>query len=165
MQLKKFKLRDGVSGKHFQDGEQVQAGDEVELTPAQANAMRDKFEAVDDGDFQEVKDEDRKPYKPSAKKKEKENGPSKEEAPQGAPVAQPPVPVRGEEGSELLDPTALDPAKQGQRSREQQNIIDSGNAPLPATATQKDAVPKEEHRPAPATATAPAKAVEKKASA
>src|SRR4051794_30361754 len=79
MLVKEFKLRQGA--RHTQDGQAVQVGDTVQLTKAQATAFRDKFEAVDDSDFEEV--ENVEPYKPQAGEEDGETKGATEEAPQG----------------------------------------------------------------------------------
>ena len=136
MLVKEFKLREGA--KHTHDGQAVQPGDTVSLTKAQAHAFRDKFEPVSNDDFKEVDDDKVPVYKPKAEAKSKEKGKEEEkgatkEAPQGQPVPQPPIHVPGPGNPEgPTDPHTLDPTRQGQQSREQREIIDSGNAPTPA---------------------------------
>lgn len=127
-------------------GQLVNDGDTIQLTRSQASAFRDKIEAVDDGDF---KVQDAKPYQASAKKtdgseqKISEKGREQDAKPhQGAPLPQPPVLVVPRSGAHdpngpPLDPTVLDPARQGQQSREQRDMIDDGRAPLAKQVTEK----------------------------
>jgi hypothetical protein len=151
--VKAYKLRQGA--RHTQDGQAVKSGDEVMLTKSQAQAFRDKFEAVDDSEFEEPKEIPR--YKASSEDQKDKSEPdtdderddAEKEAAQGDPVPQPPAVVRpiaaGTRDPNLppVDPTALDPAKQGQPSREQRRTIDSGNAPMPKSVTEP---PKEEEK-------------------
>lgn len=167
VKVKEFRLRPGFS--HYHNGEAVGEGDTVFLQQAQAHAFRDRFEPVGDGDFEE-KEEDDVRYDPSksksAKSKEKgakdeKTGPTKE-APQGQPPPQPAI--HAEQGTGSVGPAdynALDPAKQGQQSREQRAIIDAGKAPVAAVnlgeAERKKALEEQsgkESKGAPAAATA-----------
>jgi len=139
--VKEYKLRDG--SKHIQNGVSVVPGDSVWLTQTQATAFRDKFIAVDtSGEFEEKEDDDEDlVYKPSS-------GPDAEkpdyaaddkDAPQGQPVVAPaitvPGPTSGPQGP--VDASVLDPARQGQQSREQRKIIDSGKAPVAKVYTEE----------------------------
>jgi|GEM_PF-3887091 len=154
MRVKEFKLRDDAV--HYHDGEQVQPGDTVHLTEAQSRAWQDKFVPVGDGDFEEMDEVPKYDPKKSSKSKGakskdegNDKGPTKE-APQGQPVAAPAIHVEGTGGfSGPVDPHVMDPARQGQQSREQRQIIDSGKAPVPAVFSGKQA---ETGKPAPAQA-------------
>lgn len=132
MKFKEFKLRQGVE--HTHDGLPVKAGDVVMLTEDQARAFRDKFVPTGDDDFQEMKEAPKFEGKsdPKARGREKEEKGATEEAPQGQPVSQPPVHVPRPAPEGPVDPHVLDPARQGQQSREQRDIIDTGGAPVPA---------------------------------
>jgi hypothetical protein len=136
VKVKEFKLRQGFS--HSQDGHSVKEGDSVYLTETQARAFRDRFMVVDDGDFKQMDAEEAKydPDKgesaqPKSKGAKEETGPTKD-APQGQPPPQPPIHVEMPRIEGPADINTLDPAKQGQQSREQREIIDSGEAPLAA---------------------------------
>lgn len=140
---KAFKLRPGM--RHMQDGQMVQAGDEVMLTRDQARAFADKFVPVDeDADFEEGEYQTYRSGQQQGQHEgmdEREYGEGEEErADQGHPVPTPVITVGGAGGvgpqGALKDPTALDPAKQGQQTNEQRRIIDSGNAPPPKLPTQ-----------------------------
>jgi hypothetical protein len=130
MLLKKYKLKEGKA--HTQDGVPLQAGDTVMLTQTQAVAFRDKFDPVDNSEFQEQEYE---PFTKSSQSEDKRALPS-DKAPQGQPVQTPPVhvPPKGGAATGPADPSTLDPAKQGQQTTEQRAIIDAGKAPLPASA-------------------------------
>lgn len=143
---KAFRLKAGA--RHFHDGVAVQAGDVVHLTQDQARAFRDKFEPADDSDFK-VEDQPRT-YTPNADNRgeqqqklvdgvqEGQNAKGVDKtAETGLPVPQPPVvvPDRAPAVQQPHDVTALDPAKQGQQSREQRQLIDSGMAPPPKSIT------------------------------
>lgn len=155
MKFKEFKLRQGVE--HTHDGLAVQAGDVVMLTEDQARAFRDKFVPTGDGDFEEMEEAPKFEGKsdPKARGREKEEKGATEEAPQGQPVSQPPVHVQRPAPEGPVDPHALDPARQGQQSREQRDIIDTGGAPVPAVFAKEKEPAKETEAPAqrqPATA-------------
>lgn len=131
-----YKLRDGR--RHFQDGFAVDAGDEVMLTRDQARAFADKFVPSDEnGDF---KIGEYKAYRPksmrdeaqAANESKREYGKGeKEDGTTGDPVPTPVIGVGtvGRPGGPLPDPSALAPSKQGQQTKEQRQIIDSGGAP------------------------------------
>jgi hypothetical protein len=132
MLVKAFKLREGAA--HTHDGQAVLPGDTVHLTKTQARAFRDKFEPVDDGDFNEVKEVP--VYEPKGDKKQDKKGAvsaSKDtkDAPQGQPVVTPVIPLRpAAPAAGPTDVHAIDPANQGQQSREVRAIIDAGDAPV-----------------------------------
>lgn len=122
MLVKQFTLRDGAKATG------LAAGDKVWLTQNQAQAWKDKFVAVDTSDFVEKKD---LPPVESAQKKAADEKPADPKAPQGQPVVAPAVTVVIDDSKKPpVDPHSLDPARQGQQSNEQREIIDSGNAPL-----------------------------------
>jgi hypothetical protein len=150
---KPYKLREGM--RHNHQGRAMQAGESVELTEAQARAWRDKFEPEDDSEFEVKTSEDQQARRagtsPQGMKKtaddlkqgleDAEAGEGRDEqeteAKQGLPVPQPPQAVRPralgrDPNSPPADPSALDPAKQGQQSNEQRQLIDRNLTPPPA---------------------------------
>lgn len=139
--VKTFRLKLGA--KHFANGS-FQTGGEVELTEDQARAFRDKIEAVDDSDFTERDQTAQKRMAAGGKsdaaaknRDERLDQPDDEEnATQGPAVPQAPVVVGPGAGprdpsSAPADPSVLDPARQGQQSREMRAFIDSGQMPAP----------------------------------
>lgn len=137
---KEFRLRrgashhvgDAVNGLTRLTGIDGPNSPRVRLTRDQARAFADKFEAVDDSDFEVVKSEDAqrreapKNVDPAA---ETEGGP------QGKPLVGPPEVVRGAtvSGAPAMpaDPTTLDPARQGQPTSEQERVFRAGQASTP----------------------------------
>lgn len=148
MKFKEFKLRADAS--HTHDGQEVTPGDVVMLTEDQARAFRDKFVPTGDGDFEEQKEAPKyegKSANAKSRGKDEEKGATKD-APQGQPVKQPPVHVNRPVPEGPVDPHALDPARQGQQSREQRDIIDSGRAPVAAVFAKEQKEPAETQAPA-----------------
>jgi hypothetical protein len=140
--VKRFRLKAGT--RHFHEGTMLTNG-EVDLTEDQARAFRDKFEPVDDSEFEE---QSKSAQKRNTSSKEsdavKENrermleeGEGGEEPTQGTAVPQAPIVVNPMSGprdpnSAPVDPSSIDPARQGQQSREMRQFIDSGQLPAPA---------------------------------
>lgn len=139
-----FKLRQGM--RHTHQGRTLNGGETVELTEAQSRAFRDKFEAVGDDDKFTVKDDAQRRGAGSqtaaeAKQSLREGLESAEgaeaEAKQGLPPPQPAIQVRTTLGGRdpeapPVDPSAVDPSKQGQQSNEQRRLIDTNQVPPPA---------------------------------
>jgi hypothetical protein len=164
MPTKAFRLKAGA--RHMHDGQFVRAGDLVYLTKSQAQAFRDKFEPVDGSGF-EVQSNDTT-YRRSndagiseEQKQTEENVAALRKAVQegegvttnfntGLPVPQPPVvvPQREPAVQRPLDVHATDPDRQGQQSREQRDIIDSGNSPLPTSVQEPTEDSKRTSQPA-----------------
>jgi len=122
---KSYRLRPGV-GRHHQLGANGQssvitAGTVVRLTRAQAHNFKDKFESVDDSDFGVQSGEELR--KAAA------------EPPVSAGVPVVPVNSKSVDGrgpdAPPADVTTLDPARQGQQTREQEAAKLSGAGPVP----------------------------------
>lgn len=107
----------------------------VRLTEAQARAFADKFEAVDNSDFEVYHESADDQRKNAARSQNADLAKDTEGGPQGKPPVAPPEPVHGatgKAGSALpADITTLDPARQGQPTEEQARVIRSGGAPAP----------------------------------
>jgi len=133
--VKEFRLKEGAE--HHHDGQAVAPRDKVLLTESQARSFRDKFDPIDESEFKEV--DEVEPYRRSEPEKtDLEKQKPSEEAPQGQAVPQPPIHVGGPANEGPADPTVLDPSRQGQQSREQRELIDSGRIPPAATMLQTE---------------------------
>lgn len=129
---KEFRLKTGF--RHWVDGVRIDGGPNVtvRLNRAQAVAFKDKFEPVDEKAAFEVASESR-PRSASQGTDVHNLAKDTEGGPQGKPVVAPPETSPRRRATDVpLDPTTLEPARQGQQTREQRAIVDSGNAP-PAT--------------------------------